>query len=233
MSVVRRTLFLAGAAVAVAAVVVAGTQGSSDTTTTDNVSLAAAVHVDQAVVTDQLREVLTPASKLPTGTQIQQWSIADAVQAQRLQPPPDVVISPAVCTNLVDLSAIKGWVQTGTTPTGHIDISIAGTVPGGFDLAKLRANAAECKAGTVTLPKLGISGTISLTEFTAPAAKGFQTVGITQVVNMPGNAAMSSTSSQVYMTDGDSFAAASCADEPVIASENALEMQSKAVSVLR
>jgi len=231
---VRRTLFLAGAAVAVAAVISAGTQASADT-----VDAAPAGVTANQVSADDLRSVLTPADVMAPGTQVTQLTIADAVAAGKFQAPADVVITPTVCTNLVDLSTVRGWVQLGHGQAGHVELSLAGVVPGGFDLDQLRANAEACQSGTVTVAALGLKGTISLTEFTAPAVDGMKTVGIHQVVSFAGHDSdiarqleSTATSSQVYFTDEREFGGAICIIEPVNAGDRAVAMQERVKALI-
>jgi len=206
---VRRALFLTGVAVAVAAVVSAGTQASASNTA-DVQQAGVAVH---ELTDDQVRSVLAPVTDITPGSAVTQYTVADALD--QLQMPKNLVITPAVCTYLVDLSGIDGWTQTAVTPDGHFQQSLAGVLPGGFDLDQIRANAESCVTGTIAVPELGLKGTVSLTEFAVPTVDGIEAIGINQVVSFAGDTSDAArqlekmTSSQVYLTSGD-FVASSC-----------------------
>ena len=199
---VRRTLFLAGAAVAVAAVIGASTQAAAGPVDVRPAGVAA----DQLTDHD-LRSALTPMTDIAPGTTMTQQTIAEALEL--LQMPKNLVITPAVCTYLVDLSGLDGWTQTGVTPDGHFQQSLFGVQPGGLDLDKIRANAESCTNGTISVPEAGLTGTITLTEFSVPKVDGIDAVGIRQVVSFGGDRSdtavqlekMSST--QIYLTSGD------------------------------
>ena len=212
----RRSIFLAAAVVAVAALVAVGAQ-AADRGTDVVAETVAAEGSTVSVTPDQLRTVLTPAGDMTPGARITDYTIADANRAGLLRVPSDVVISPTVCTTLVNLSAMNGWVRVGQVANVHTELSMAGIVSGGFDVDRLRANADQCRNGTISMPRLGLTGTISLRPFDATAVEGMRTVGIHQVVSFANHSSdvarqmeRMATGAQVYITDSRQIGAVAC-----------------------
>lgn len=217
---IARRLLLPGIAVAAAALLTAGAYQPADQDS--GVALTAAsqvvVNPTTAPVTtiptaDQLAQVLAPASAFPAGTTLNRSTVADAAAAGLFKPPSTVVVSPAACTNLLgaavgDVSRLTGWVESGTEPDGSRADNAVLAAPGGINLAALKANVAACKNGTVSVPSLGLTGTITLTEFAASTVPGAQAVGVQQKVTfsqkteVAAQLAAAGSSAQVYAQQG-------------------------------
>jgi len=149
---------------------------------------------------DQLRSVLLYANEQPTGTQmLAEASFAEAAQAKMLAPAaegPRFSIKPAVCANYLQLAVPSlaqqpGWIQFGTRPAttthgGGTFSALVTSLPGGADLDSLRSIASTCQSGTITLKGLGVTGTVSLSEFATPQLGGARTYGIVATTKIAG-----------------------------------------------
>jgi len=173
-------------AVAVTAAAAGITVGAVSATGTTNVNVQAG-----AVAPADLRDVLIPADQ-QAGTVIGDGvSLQDAVASGLLQPD-GYSFSPQSCIDYLDeavggLDSKTGWVQYGTRPD-HPDHHIWGhtvlTVPGGVDINRIRAGAATCRTGTVTLDDK-VTGALTYTEIVTPALPGATTFGIVASARYP------------------------------------------------
>jgi hypothetical protein len=207
---VGRRVLLPVALVAAAALVTAGAYQSQRD---DGAGAQAAPAAAQPAAPD-LRQLLEPKSSYPAGTKLTVSTVEQAVAAGQLKFPATVVVSPAACGGLLtgavgDVRRLSGWAQLGTTPEGGRADNLVGTTEAGINLDAVRANIAACREGTVSVPSMGLTGTISLTEMAAPAVQGAETVGVQQTVTFADHSdaankiAAAGTTVQIYAKQGN------------------------------
>jgi len=213
---------------------------------------------------DQLQSILLPANAYPNGTVLYKMTYADALAgtgctsmtdtepepiacgAGFMAPSPDLVISPDACgaqavsTAFGDASGITGWIQTGSLPAGPDGarpevFGLAATTPGGAQLDRIAANVAACRAGTVSMPALGLSGTVRLAQFPVSGFDGARTFGLLVSTTFGGasaaNGAGAMTAAMVFVTTGDLVVIA-CEPEVQGALNMAQGMYSRALAVV-
>jgi hypothetical protein len=191
-SVVRKTLYGAGALLVVAALVVAGvTYSAQQKVNQSPVAAQAAPDAVSAIPATQLKSILPPASAHGDGATISEMTLQEAVAGGLNEPPADMLFSPARCADglgdgIGGMDKATGWVQYGSTSTGSSFASVAASVNEGLAVTKIRETIAACQTATVKLTSFGLTGTMKFTEFAVPVLLGAQTIGVTSTVTFPG-----------------------------------------------
>ena len=174
---------------AVAAFVAAGTVYASST------AKSAAAPVTKTLDSSQLRDLLVPAAEQPAGSDIKDAiTLKEAQTSGLLATPGNLVFQPNACTSYLqnaigDLGALDGWMQYGSRPhdatskkyADGLFVTVVANIPGGANISKIRAAAAACKTGTLTLNQR-VTGTVTFTENHNFALANADTFSMTQGV---------------------------------------------------
>ncbi len=137
------------------------------------------------ISTETLRKGLLEPADLAPGLEAQTIDFQQGLSyGTPQQPLKDVIFSPPECAmvgeaSLGDLSKARGWIRTFAKPPAVQRVPGASdafarsqanqtvfAIPGGLDLARVRAAVAKCPEGKVTLQAFGVTGRISLKEVT-------------------------------------------------------------------
>ncbi|HEU5111579.1 MAG TPA: hypothetical protein VFT95_23810 [Micromonosporaceae bacterium] len=248
MSATRRMLYGVGAMVALAAMVIAGAYLMPSSVRAN--PAAAVSTLDDA----DLKLMLPSDSALPAGMDINRMSLAEAMsgtcasKSELTSDVPieacsagfmkgaDMVFTPAACGQDTIAAGFgeptKGQVQVGSLTSANGErrdqFTLAATVPGGTRFDLIREGVAACKAGKVSLRDQGLSGTVSLSEFSVPAMRDAETFGLLITMSMAGT---TTTEAMVFVRIGGLLLAA-C--DPVYSTsvEMATAMHRRALSIL-
>jgi hypothetical protein len=191
MHSVRKSLYIVGAVVAVAAVTVVGVKLSTPSEVASTpVAEQVAPQGESAIPSEQLRKMLLPASSFPEGSTIVELTFQQAEAAGYNDPPPDMVVTPARCADglgdaVGDPARTTGWSQYVTTPSGEIVASFAASVDDGASFDGLRRSVVECSDARVELTSFGLVGNMKFTEIAGPVLFGAKTIGIQATTVFP------------------------------------------------
>jgi len=181
----RNVLIIAAAA---AAVVVMSSVGVYYSVRTQ--SHPTATKVATVSASDRMKAIMLTPDKLPAGTQYQQFSVQSFAAQHGYDAPQGMTFAPASCLQY-DQQALgnnpanyPGWVQFGVFPATANNLpaqfsNYAMSVAGGADLARIQTAAATCASGTLSVPAMGVTATVSLGTYTTPTFAGAKTLGIT------------------------------------------------------
>lgn len=187
MSVKRTLLVVVAGATALAVLVGVGflvaarfTTKSSATAQAAAAGQPVAVANPQVAVAERMKALLQPPDQAT-----QQSTVQDAAAAGVFDVPANMTFAPKSCLLYLE-DAIgspgnyPGWVEFGTLPASATRFSdLAISVAGGVDLNRIQASAATCASGTMSIPSLGLTATVRLSNFATPTLAGARTLGIT------------------------------------------------------
>lgn len=185
MSARRTVLTVAAAAVAVAVMSSVGIYYSLRAQSHG----AATKGATTVSASDRMKAVLLTPDLLPAGSQFQEFSVQSFAAQHGYDAPQGMTFTPASCLQydqqaLGNPASYPGWIQFGVTPASANSLAAqfsnyALSVAGGVDLARIQTSAATCASGTLSVPSMGVTATVSLGTYATPTFAGAKTLGIT------------------------------------------------------